>query len=142
MGLDRVGLLCRHADCSVRVGVVSRRRPWRRALMAVLKWVVITLCALLCVVTGALAVYGAVHLHLYYMKAPVPEPVPWSCPAEWVVMPGDTLWHIAKTCWPEAHTGQMVHEIRRLNPGIDPGRLRVGQVLRLPVAAEIVGGVE
>lgn len=105
--------------------------------MAVLKGVVITLCALLCVVTGALAVYGAVHLRLYYMKAPVPEPVSWTCPEEWVVMPGDTLWHIAKTCWPEAHTGQMVAEIRALNPGVDPGRLRVGQVLRLPVGTEV-----
>ena len=105
--------------------------------MAVLKGIVITLFALLCVATGALAVYGAVHLHLYYMKAPVPEQVSWSCPAEWVVMPGDTLWHIAKTCWPEAHTGQMVAEIRALNPGVDPGRLRVGQVLRLPVVTEV-----
>jgi len=34
----------------------------------------------------------------------------------------------------------MVYEIRRLNPGVDSGRLRVGQVLRLPVATEIVGG--
>jgi len=118
----------------------ARRSPWRRALRVVLKGIVITLCALLCAVTGALAVYGVVHL--YYTKAPVSEPVSWSCPAEWVVMPGDTLWHIAKTCWPEAHTGQMVHEIQRLNPDVDPGRLRVGQVLRLPVATETAEGVE
>jgi len=106
--------------------------------MAVLKGIVITLYALLCAVTAALAVYGVVHL--YYMRAPVSEPVSWSCPAEWVVMPGDTLWRIAETCWPEAHTGQMVAAIREANPGVDPGRLRVGQVLRLPIATEIAGG--
>jgi len=105
----------------------------------VLKGIFITLSALLYAATAVLTVYGMVHL---YMKAPVSEPVSWSCPEEWVVMPGDTLWHIAKTCWPEAHTGQMVHEIQRLNPDVDPGRLRVGQVLRLPVATETAGGVE
>jgi len=104
----------------------------------VLKGIVITLSALLYAATAVLTVY--VMVHLYYMKAPVSEPVSWSCPAEWAVMPGDTLWHIAKTCWPEAHTGQMVHEIQRLNPDVDPGRLRVGQVLRLPVATETAGG--
>jgi len=120
---------------------VPRRRPWRRALKAVvLKGIFITLSALLYAATAVLTVY--VMGHLYFMKAPVSEPVSWSCPEEWVVMPGDTLWHIAKTCWPEAHTGQMVHEIQRLNPDVDPGRLRVGQVLRLPVATETAGGVE
>jgi len=111
----------------------ARRSPWRRA-------VAVACSALL--VAAMTAVWVLLLLHIAYWRTPTPEPVSWSCPAEWMVMPGDTLWRIAKTCWPEAHTGQMVHEIRRLNPGIDPGRLRVGQVLRLPVAAEIVGGVE
>jgi len=81
-----------------------------------------------------------VMLSVLYARTPAPEPVSWTCPAEWVVMPGDTLWRIAETCWPEAHTGQMVAAIREANPGVDPGRLRVGQVLRLPVATEIAGG--
>lgn len=97
-----------------------------------LKGIGVMLYALLCAVTAALAVYGAVHL--YYVTRPVPEPVSWSCPAEWVVMPGDTLWDIARTCWPGAHTGQMVAAIREANPGVDPGRLRVGQVVRLPAS--------
>jgi len=109
----------------------ARRSPWRRAVA----WLSV---ALMFVV----AVWGVFLLHIAYQRTPTPEPVSWSCPAEWVVRPGDTLWHIAKTCWPEAHTGQMVHEIRRLNPDVDPGRLRVGQVLRLPVATETAGGVE
>ena len=88
----------------------------------------------------AAAVWVFLLLHIPNRRTPALEPV--SCPAEWVVMRGDTLWDIARTCWPGAHTGQMVYEIRRLNPGLDPGRLRAGQVLRLPVATEIVGGVD
>jgi len=140
VGVVRCDVLHRGAVRAVRGRDVPRRRPWRRALkVVVLKGIFITLSALLYAATAVLTVYVMVHL---YMKAPVSEPVSWSCPAEWVVMPGDTLWHIAKTCWPEAHTGQMVAEIRALNPGVDPGRLRVGQVLRLPVATETAGGVE
>ena len=108
--------------------------------MAVLKGIVITLYGLLCLAMAVLALIGA--LHLYYVTRTLPEPVSWSCPAEWTIMPGDTLWRIAETCWPGAHTGQMVAAIREANPGVDPGRLRVGQVLRLPIATEITGGVE
>lgn len=49
-----------------------------------------------------------------------------------IVRPGDTLWSIARRMYPDRHTGEMVFEIRRLNPGIDPGRLQVGQRIRLP----------
>src|SRR5690606_679649 len=56
---------------------------------------------------------------------PVPPP---PCRDYWVVGPGDTLWQIAARCYPGKHTGQMVAVIQRLNPGLDPGRLRVGQV--------------
>src|SRR5690606_20576767 len=86
------------------------------------------------------AMWALLLLRIDYQHSPAPEPV--SCPAEGGVMQGDTLWDIARTCWPGAHTGQMVYEIRRLNPSLDPGRLRVGQVLRLPVATEIVGGAK
>ena len=83
-----------------------------------------------------------VMLFALYARTPAPEPVSWSCPAEWTIMPGDTLWRIAETCWPGAHTGQMVAAIREANPGVDPGRLRVGQTLRLPTSVEIAGGAE
>jgi len=49
-----------------------------------------------------------------------------------VICPGDTLWSIAKTYYPDKHTGQMVEVIRQLNPDVDPGRLQVGQVVWLP----------
>src|SRR5690606_24682581 len=68
---------------------------------------------------------------------PVPPPL---CSDYWVVTPGDTLWGIARRCYPGERAGAMVAEIRAANPGVDPGRLRVGQVLQLPVATEIVGG--
>lgn len=54
------------------------------------------------------------------------------CGDVWVVTHGDTLWRIAKECYPGKHTGQMVYEIRNVNPEIDPGRLRVGQKIMLP----------
>jgi len=73
---------------------------------------------------------------------PEPEPAPPPCGDYWVVTPGDTLWSIARYCYPGDHTGRRVDEILRANPGLDPGRLRVGQVLRLPVATEIAGGAE
>lgn len=45
---------------------------------------------------------------------------------------GDTLWAIAKRYYPNAHTGKVVEAIRELNPGIDPGKLKVGQWIDLP----------
>lgn len=54
------------------------------------------------------------------------------CGDVWVVTHGDTLWRIAKECYPGEHTGQMVYEIRNVNPEIDPGRLRAGQKIMLP----------
>ena len=137
MGLVRRDVLRRDAGGAVYRWSHARRRPWRRALIIV-AYAVVTV---LWLIIAGLALIGAIFV-LYVTTRPPPEPVSWACPSEWVVMPGDTLWRIAETCWPEAHTGQMVHEIRRLNPGLDPGRLRVGQVLHLPVATEIVGGAE
>ena len=49
-----------------------------------------------------------------------------------VIKPGDTLWSIARREYGGAHTGKMVHEIRTMNPGIDPGRLQIGQKVRVP----------
>jgi len=71
---------------------------------------------------------------------PEPELAPPPCGDYWVVTPGDTLWDIARRCYPGEHTGAMVAEIRAANPGVDPGRLRVGQTLRLPVVTEVAGG--
>lgn len=48
------------------------------------------------------------------------------------IAPGDTLWTIAAKHYPGQHTGEIVHEIRKLNPGINPGRLQVGQAILIP----------
>lgn len=48
------------------------------------------------------------------------------------IRPGDSLWAIARREYPGEHTGERVFEIRQLNPGLDPGKLQVGQVIRLP----------
>ena len=60
---------------------------------------------------------------------PVPPP---PCGDYWVVTQGETLWAIARRCYPGEHTGKMVHEILARNPGVDPGRLVVGQRIVLP----------
>lgn len=48
------------------------------------------------------------------------------------VVPGDTLWGIAKRYYPREHTGERVFEIQQLNPGLDPGKLMPGQTVWLP----------
>lgn len=60
------------------------------------------------------------------------EPVPPPCLDYWIVGPGETVWDIARYCYPGDHTGRRVDEILRANPGLDPGRLRVGQRIVLP----------
>ena len=90
---------------------------------------------------------GEYEAYLAWVDTPIvveaAEPVPPPpCGDYWVVSPGDTLWTIASRCFPGQHTGQVVAVILRLNPGLDPGRLRVGQTLRLSIAAGIAGGAE
>ena len=89
---------------------------------------------------------GEYEAYLVWVDTPIVEaadPVPPPpCRDYWVVGPGETVWDIARYCYPGDHTGRRVDEILRANPGLDPGRLRVGQVLQLPVTTEIAGGVE
>ncbi|HHV39646.1 MAG TPA: LysM peptidoglycan-binding domain-containing protein, partial [Tepidimicrobium sp.] len=54
------------------------------------------------------------------------------------VRPGDTLWSIAVEFYHGIPTGEAVYMIRQANPGIDPGRLQVGQRVILP---EVLGVV-
>ena len=53
----------------------------------------------------------------------------WSPGRTYTVVKGDTLWGIAAR---QLGAGSRSKEITALNPGIDPERLAVGQVLKLP----------
>jgi LysM domain len=76
------------------------------------------------------------------MPAELP-PLPVLSPNQVVVEPGNTLWYLAerqaKLELPGrsgelliARTKQLVREIKRLNPGVDPDSLRIGQIITLP----------
>lgn len=57
------------------------------------------------------------------------RPDPAYSQSTYTVQPGDTLWLIAR------RYGTTVAELQRLNPGINPSRLMVGQRLTVPSAA-------
>ena len=91
-------------------------------------WICLVLAACLVLTfvgTGYLA-YVDRAMSLVYAVGPEPLPIAVS------VEPGDTLWSIAVEFYPGRHTGEIVHEIRKANPGVDPGRLQVGQRIVLP----------
>lgn len=67
-------------------------------------------------------------------------PEPWDGPAVRVVIePGDTLWQIARRYHPHRDPRQVVDWIRSLNPGLDPGRLQVGEAVVVPVEMDFAG---
>lgn len=52
---------------------------------------------------------------------------------------GDTVWHIARALNRQHYQGrkdirEIVYNIGKMNPGLNPGALRVGQTLYLPAA--------
>ena len=53
-----------------------------------------------------------------------------AVPAFHIVSPGDTYWGIARTYWPNSHTGQKVFELRQLNAAL-PDMLHPGQKIAL-----------
>lgn len=83
----------------------------------------------------ALGVWWQADVDAYVQRPAVVEGEPLRDPRcgrdVWVVGVGDTLWDIASLCF-DGHTGQRVADIRAANPGVDPGRLRYGDVLTLP----------
>ena len=66
----------------------------------------------------------------------LPPAPPGSPGNRWTVAKGDRLWTIAEKT---LGAGRRFEEIVALNPGLEPGRLIPGMVLRLPPAAEITG---
>lgn len=49
-----------------------------------------------------------------------------------VVQPGDTLWGLATTHYPDRDPREVVYIIREANGGLDPGALRPGDVVLVP----------
>ncbi|NLP27162.1 MAG: LysM peptidoglycan-binding domain-containing protein [Clostridiales bacterium] len=49
-----------------------------------------------------------------------------------IINRGDSLWQIAATYYPNRDPRTVVYEIRQVNSGIDPGRLQIGQIVKLP----------
>jgi len=70
--------------------------------------------------------------------APLIAPRP-ECGDRWVVRDGDTLWHVARTCYPHVDRRVVVDAIEAANLGADAGRLQPGQRLVLP-GAQVAGG--
>ncbi len=60
---------------------------------------------------------------------PSPPPRPVSAPSQYTIRRGDTLWSIAQRVY---HDGQRWREILAANPGLQPTKMRVGQVIVLP----------
>jgi len=50
-----------------------------------------------------------------------------------VVQPGETLWDIAAQVDPAGNTGEMVHQIAKLNALPGTGELQIGQQIAVPV---------
>lgn len=61
--------------------------------------------------------------------AGIPIGVRLEAPSEYTVKPGDTLYSIARS---QLGTDKRVKEIIKLNPGIDPDKIKPGQVINLP----------
>jgi hypothetical protein len=98
----------------------------QKILAAMLVWV-----AVLAFVLGWVANIGY-RTWIAQAHEPVAGEAPVPRDRTAAVEPGDTLWGIAQEYYPGEHTGRMVYLIREENPGIDPGRLRVGDMVRLP----------
>jgi 5'-nucleotidase / UDP-sugar diphosphatase len=58
-----------------------------------------------------------------------PTPAPATTSGTYTVQKGDTLWNIAKAHYGDA---KRWHDIANANPGVDPNKLKIGQVLTLP----------
>ena len=71
-------------------------------------------------VTGGLLVHRAMGRGVESSPLPLP-------PSRVSVQPNDTLWGIAREHFPNRHTGEVVFQIRTLNPKIDPANLKVGE---------------
>ena len=99
----------------------------------------VQLVATILVVGLASAAVGVGLAHVVALATiPLPPPAT-ECGTHWVVRAGDTLWHVARTCYPHVDRRMAVDAIEAANPGADAGRLQPGQRLVLP-GAQVAGG--
>lgn len=116
-----------YVELSRRARKVQRHAKRQRQLRAIAVISAILLC--LAMVGAAVYLIRAYVIDPWLANVEDP-PVPSS---EFVtVAPGDTLWSIANKHFPGKHTGEIVFKIRKVNPGLDPGRLQIGQRVVLP----------
>ncbi len=58
-----------------------------------------------------------------------PPPLPPPIDTTYTIQKGDTLWSIARA---RLGDGKRYKEIMELNPGLDPNKLKIGTVIKLP----------
>jgi len=125
--VDRARLLRRRSDSAIRRRPLPSSSSGRQSLA-----LFVQLVATILVVGLASAAVGVGLAHVVALATiPLPPPDP-ECGTHWIVRAGDTLWHVARTCYPHVDRRMAVDVIQAANPGLDPGRLRVGQRIELP----------
>lgn len=108
-------------------GVTTMRNCWGNTGL----WVVVI--AVLLVVVYWIGVLHGMDVEAFNRNMVAEgDYTPQLCGDTWVVQRHDRAWDIAGYCYGTDRTGQYVHEIARANPGVDIGRLSIGQVLVLP----------
>jgi len=126
--VDRARLLRGRSDSAIRRRPLPSSSSGRQSLA-----LFVQLVATILVVGLASAAVGVGLAHVVALATiPLPPPDP-ECGTHWIVRAGDTLWHVARTCYPHVDRRMAVDAIQRANPGLDPGRLQVGQRIVLPV---------
>ncbi|MFA6133205.1 MAG: LysM peptidoglycan-binding domain-containing protein [Phycisphaerae bacterium] len=57
---------------------------------------------------------------------------PSAAAGTYVVQPGDTFFKIARKLYGEHNVGKRAREIQAANPGLDPRKIKPGQVINVP----------
>ncbi|OUM99330.1 MAG: hypothetical protein BAA04_09710 [Firmicutes bacterium ZCTH02-B6] len=92
--------------------------------------------AMASVIVGLWLAVALWHVSQWLRPTPLLAPLP-ECGTHWIVRAGDTLWHVARTCYPHVDRRMAVDAIQTANHGAHAGRLRQGQRLVLPGETEV-----
>ena len=110
-----------------------RKRIRRRQRLVGILSIMLLIIYLVLVISGVYII--SVHYIIPWLDGPRVEAAPLASGASVTIAPGDTLWRMARTHYPDMDPRDAVYAIRLLNPAIDPGRLQVGQVVAMPEVA-------